>query len=69
MSKARDKGIIDDKVIALGGVNYENVRKLNDLGFGGVGIMAAVWQNFDFHLSDNFKILIDYFKKIKEAAD
>ena len=50
-------------------VNYENVRKLNDLGFGGVGIMAAVWQNFDFHLSDNFKILIDYFKKIKEAAD
>ena len=69
LSKARDMGIIDDKVIALGGVNYENVRKLNDLGFGGVGIMAAVWQNFDFHLSDNFKILIDYFKKIKEAAD
>ncbi len=66
---ASKKGIIDNKVIALGGVNVDNVRKAKDLGFGGIGIMGAVWQNFDFHKSDNFKILIDYFKKIRAAAD
>ncbi len=67
--EARKKRIIDEKVIALGGVNVENVRKAKELGFGGIGIMSAVWQNFDFHKSDNFKNLIDYFKKIREAAN
>ncbi len=69
LSEASKRGIIDEKVIALGGVNVDNVRKAKELGFGGIGIMAAVWKNFDFHKSDDFKILIDYFKKIKEAAD
>ncbi len=69
LKEAQQNGIIDNKVIALGGVNEDNVRKAKDLGFGGIGIMAAVWQNFDFHKSDNFKILIDYFKKIRAAAD
>jgi hypothetical protein len=31
--------------------------------------MGAVWQNFDFHSSADFKKLIDYFKKIREATN
>ena len=49
---------------------FEIIPKIaKDLGFGGVGIMGAVWQNFDFHSSADFKKLIDYFKKIREAAN
>ncbi len=69
LERASAEGIINKKVIALGGVTVDNVKIAKRLGFGGVGIMGAVWQNFDFHSSADFKKLIDYFKKIREAAN
>jgi thiamine-phosphate pyrophosphorylase len=69
LKKASAEGVINKNVIALGGVTVDNVKIAKDLGFGGVGIMGAVWQNFDFHSSADFKKLIDYFKKIREAAN
>ena len=69
LEKASADGIINKRVIALGGVTVDNVKRAKELGFGGVGIMGAVWQNFDFHSSADFKKLIDYFKKIRSAAN
>jgi thiamine-phosphate pyrophosphorylase len=69
LKKASAEGVINKSVIALGGVTVDNVKIAKDLGFGGVGIMGAVWQNFDFHSSADFKKLIDYFKKIREATN
>lgn len=69
LKKASADGIINKHVIALGGVTIDNVRMAKDLGFGGVGIMEAVWQNFDFHSSADFKKLVEYFKKLRNAAN
>ena len=39
------KGIIDDKVIALGGICPQTITKLKDIPFGGVAVLGALWGN------------------------
>ena len=36
-------GIIDEKVIALGGVTLDNIGYLKELGFGGVAMIGAIY--------------------------
>lgn len=43
--EARDEGVIDDKVIALGGITPETARIALDIGFGGVAVLGDVWLN------------------------
>jgi thiamine monophosphate synthase len=40
---AADKGIIDNKVVALGGISSSNIQSVKKLGFGGVAVLGAVW--------------------------
>ncbi|MBQ8501615.1 MAG: bifunctional hydroxymethylpyrimidine kinase/phosphomethylpyrimidine kinase [Bacteroides sp.] len=40
---ARSEGIIDEKVIALGGVTEEKLPELEALGFGGGAMLGALW--------------------------
>lgn len=44
LAVARDSGLIDRRVIALGGVTLENIPRVKELGFGGVAILGDVWQ-------------------------
>lgn len=44
LAAARDSGLIDCRVIALGGVTLENIPRVRELGFGGVAILGDVWQ-------------------------
>lgn len=44
LAAARDSGLIDSRVIALGGVTLENIPRVRELGFGGVAILGDVWQ-------------------------
>lgn len=44
MSEAR-KGVINDKVFALGGVTVDNIPLLKSIGFGGAVLMGEVWKN------------------------
>ena len=44
LAAARDSGLIDSRVIALGGVPLENIPRVKELGFGGVAILGDVWQ-------------------------
>lgn len=44
LAAARDSGLIDRRVIALGGVTLENIPRVKELGFGGVAIIGDVWQ-------------------------
>ena len=44
LAAARDSGLIDSRVIALGGVTLENIPRVKELGFGGVAILGDVWQ-------------------------
>lgn len=44
LAAARDCGLIDRRVMALGGVTLENIPRVKELGFGGVAILGDVWQ-------------------------
>ncbi len=60
--------IIDKKVMALGGVDAENIPILKDYGFGGAVILGGIWSRFDIHNTTDFKELINYFRKLKKIA-
>lgn len=62
LAAARDSGLIDSRVIALGGVTLENIPRVRELGFGGVAILGDVWQrmadgNVDEYLASLRKAL------------
>lgn len=62
LAAARDSGLIDSRVIALGGVTLENIPRVKELGFGGVAILGDVWQrmadgNVDEYLASLRKAL------------
>ena len=43
LRKASSEGVIDEKVIALGGVTFEKIDYLKGLGFGGVAMLGALY--------------------------
>ena len=45
LRRAHSNGIIDDRVIALGGITPTNARKAIALGFGGVAVLGDIWQS------------------------
>jgi len=52
--EARDRRVIDEKVIALGGITTENIPLARWYGFGGVAVLGALWRNFatDGHVNE-----------------
>ena len=44
LRRASDEGIIDHKVIALGGVTPDRIGYLESLNFGGVAMMGAIYK-------------------------
>lgn len=67
--KAHKAGIIDKKVIALGGIDVNNIAEVKNYGFGGAAIMGALWDRFDARSDSDYKQLIEHFKKLKKLAD
>ena len=67
LEMADDKGLIDKKVYALGGMSLENLHIAKRLGFGGVVICGDLWNRFDIHNENDFKELIGHFEKLRKA--
>lgn len=67
--KAHKAGIIDKKVIALGGIDVNNIAEVKNYGFGGAAILGALWDRFDARSDRDYKQLIEHFKKLKKLAD
>lgn len=44
LREARDSGIIDERVVALGGVTMGHLTIVRQLGFGGAAFLGDVWQ-------------------------
>lgn len=44
IEKAVAEGIIDNKVLALGGVTFDKVEEVERLGFGGAMILGDAWR-------------------------
>ena len=47
LQEASAQSLIDQKVIALGGVKLENIPYLRSLGFGGVAQLGDIWLRID----------------------
>mgnify|MGYP001776706817 CR=1 FL=1 len=45
LDEAAKQGIIDRKVIALGGVSAKKMPQVRSWGFGGIALLGAVWQS------------------------
>lgn len=43
---AARKGVIDTKIIALGGITAENLTTVRTLGFGGAAFLGDVWNRY-----------------------
>ncbi len=69
LAECAKRKIIDRKVMALGGVDLENIRFLKEFGFGGGVLLGALWNRFDLHSTQDFKDLINHFRKLKRLAD
>ena len=69
LKKAHKAGIIDKKVIALGGIDIDNIAEVKSYGFGGAAIMGALWNRFDARSDRDYSLLIEHFKKLKKLAD
>ena len=68
LENASDKGLIDKKVFAIGGMNADNIRLARELGFGGVVIGDDLWNRFDIHTQSDFKELIAHFERLKKLV-
>jgi thiamine-phosphate pyrophosphorylase len=46
-------GLINKQVIALGGINSENIPTAHEYGFGGIAVIGALWKNFSDDKDEN----------------
>ena len=44
LRKAHHEGIINERVMALGGVTFDNIDKVLKMGFGGGMILGDAWR-------------------------
>ena len=61
--------LIDNKIMALGGVRWENIPLVRDLGFGGAVIMGDLWSKFNACTDRDYRGIIEYYKKLRKAVD
>lgn len=61
--------LIDKKVYASGNLSIDDLSLLGDLGFGGVVVDDVIWEHFDIHNTQDFKEIINQFRKIQRIVD
>jgi len=67
--EGKRNGLIDNKVMALGGITLETIDTLKEYNFGGCVIYGDLWKRFDFHSSSSYKGVINYFKLLKRRTE
>ena len=53
----------------LAGLGLDNIERIKDLGFGGAVILGDIWNRFSIHATDDFKDLIQHFRRLRRAAE
>lgn len=61
---AKEKNIIDNKVIALGGVYQQKISSIASFGFGGAAVLGYLWE--DFIKTRNFDALLKRFLLLQQ---
>lgn len=67
--QAAKEKLIDNNVMAFGGITPENILEVKDFGFGGAVVMNNLWDKFDNCRDNDYVGLINHFKMLKEMAD
>lgn len=62
LKDAAAMGIIDKKVIALGGITFGKLKQLEKWHFGGVAMLGAIWN----HIDDILKMELPHEERIKK---
>mgnify|MGYP001510044873 FL=1 len=66
LREAAAAGIIDEKVLALGGVSEANLPEVRDYGFGGAALLGDIWARFRSP-ADTAEVL-RHFRHLLQAA-
>ena len=69
LREAQRAKIIDSKVMALGGINEDNLLEIKDFGFGGAVVLGDLWNKFDACQDQNYLAVIEHFKKLKKLSE
>lgn len=67
LSKAGMKGIINDRIVALGGITSENIPEISRYGFGGIAVLGTLWS--DFEKDGNIDELLKRFGELKTICE
>jgi thiamine-phosphate pyrophosphorylase len=65
--EAKERKIIDEKVIALGGITTKNIPEVRRYGFGGVAVLGALWG--DFATDGDVSELLKRFDELKMECE
>ena len=57
------------KVYAAGGVTIDNLLQLKERGFGGAVLYGEIWNRFNIFSNQDYKDLINHFRKLKKIID
>ena len=59
---------IDKKIFATGNIDLDNAAQIADCGFGGIVLQNTIWDKFDIHNTQDFKEIINHFRKIRRVV-
>lgn len=65
---AARQGLIDRKVMAMGGVTLDNIPEIQDMGFGGAIVCGDLWNKFDIHGARDYTALLKHFRLLRKAT-
>lgn len=63
LREAKEQGIINHRVIALGGISEERIPVVAGYGFGGVAVLGVLWQEYE--IQKDTEALLQRFKRLK----
>lgn len=69
LERSFQKRTYRQKVYALSGITIDNIKKVKDLGFGGVVICGDLWNKFDIHNQQDYKDVITHYEKLRKVID
>ena len=66
LQQAQAERIINEKVVALGGISAANLSEIKALGFGGAALLGDIWNRYQTW--EDAKEVLSHFGRLKKAA-
>ncbi len=67
LEEAKKKGLINNRVVALGGITPENAALVSAWGFGGIAVIGTVWGTVE--TGEVLPDVLQRFKRLKMICD